>query len=83
MSSWLTWKPQKRDGTSTRWVHGEANIADSLTKAGAEKVILEFMTNFRSLIVHDEKQRSARKRKNENLCVAEEDVEILARSKIW
>ena len=33
----------KKNGTMTRWVHGEAKIADGLTKAGAEKILIEFM----------------------------------------
>ena len=65
-------KDTLRNGTQTRWVHGDANIADSMTKEGAEKVILEFMKTFRWKIVNDELERSAKKRKKENLDRLEE-----------
>ena len=43
-----------------------------MTKEGAEKVILEFMKNFRWKIVQDELERSAKKRRKENLDRLEE-----------
>ena len=49
--------------TMTRWVHGEANLADALTKLNASKMLREFMTTSTWLIVQDEKQQSAKKRK--------------------
>ena len=52
-----------RNQTQTKWVHGEANIADALTKAGAERVILDFMTNFQWTIIQDELNRTAKRRK--------------------
>ena len=49
--------------TMTRWVHGEANLADAPTKLNASKMLREFMTTSTWLIVQDEKQQSAKKRK--------------------
>jgi len=64
-----------RDGTRTQWVHGEANLADSLTKDGAERIILEFMEKSTWLIVHDEHHRSAKRRKRDKLGRLEENPE--------
>ena len=61
-----------RDGTVTRWVHGESNLADSLTKTGAAKLILEFMETSSWLTVYDEQSRSAKKRKKDKLGRVEE-----------
>jgi hypothetical protein len=64
-----------RDGTKTQWVHGEANLADSVMKDGAEKIILEFMEKSTWLIVHDEQNRSAKRRKKDKLGRLEENTE--------
>ena len=46
------------------WVHGEANLADALTKEGAEAVLQDFMARKQKWsIVHDPEMRSAKKRK--------------------
>jgi hypothetical protein len=49
-----------RDGTKTQWIHGETNLADSLTKDGAEKIILVFIEKSTWLIEHDEQKKRCR-----------------------
>ena len=56
-----------RNGTITKWVHGESNIADGMTKSGAEKIILDFLQTCKWIIVHDHLNRSAKKRREEKL----------------
>ena len=53
----------ERNNTITRWVHGEANLADSLTKQGASQMLWEFLKDSRWSIVFDEKQMSGKKRR--------------------
>ena len=49
-------------GTKFRWVNGLAQIGDSLTKAGARKVILQFLSQRQHWrLIHDEKFESGRK----------------------
>ena len=52
----------KRNGTETRGVHGEANIADCLTKQGSYQQMLEFMRTFEWQITDDPEALSAKKR---------------------
>ena len=37
----------ERNNTNTKWVHGESNIANSMTRAGAENIMLEYMRTFK------------------------------------
>ena len=64
-----------RDGIKTRWVHGEANLADSLTKAGAEKVVLAFLQTGTWSVVEDNAQKSAKKRRKEGLTPLQQEAE--------
>ena len=59
--------------TMTKWVHGESNLADSMTKQGAEKIILGYLRTCKWVIVYDEKQRSAKRRRAE--CLGKLDKE--------
>ncbi|OLP93409.1 Copia protein [Symbiodinium microadriaticum] len=59
---------QLRTQVEVRWVHSEAQLANSLTKAGGGKEIeLFYRMNGRWRIVEDELMRSARRRKTEGL----------------
>ncbi len=49
--------------TNTRWVHGEANLADALTKLNAIAILREFMLTSTWLTVQDDLKQSAKKRK--------------------
>ena len=60
-------KNTELNNTSTRWVHGEANLADALTKINASGMLREFMLTSEWLIVQDDKQRSAKKRKAQGI----------------
>ena len=51
-----------RSGCRFRWVHGGAQLGDSLTKSQARKVLLQFLANGqRWKLVHDPKFESGRK----------------------
>ena len=78
----------ERNGTITRWVHGEANLADGFTKIGAEGRLITFSgeKDFVWTIIDDEEARSAKKRRQQKLGVfdttkksesVEEDFETL------
>ena len=59
---------QSRTQVEVRWVHSEAQLANSLTKAGGGKEIeLFYRMQGRWRIVEDEQMRSARRRKTEGL----------------
>lgn len=58
---------QRYNGVDLRWIHSEAQLANALTKAGARELELFYKSEFRWKIVHDEKMRSARRRKHEGL----------------
>jgi hypothetical protein len=57
----------EENGTQTRWVHGGANLADSLTKLNASTLIREFMMSSTWSVVQDESQTSGKKRKAQGL----------------
>ena len=57
----------EENGTQTRWVHGGANLADSLTKLNASTLIREFMLSSTWSVVQDESQTSGKKRKAQGL----------------
>ena len=67
-------KNTELNNTSTRWVHGEANLADALTKINASGMLREFMLTSEWLIVQDDKQRSAKKRKAQGIAKLEPDA---------
>ena len=50
-----------------RWCHSEANLSDSLTKATAYGPIELYMRTGCWVLVHDEEQLSAKKRKERGL----------------
>ena len=53
---------------SIRWVHSEAQLANSLTKSGGGREIeLYYQMRHRWRIVEDEQMRSARTRKQEGM----------------
>ncbi|OLP78279.1 hypothetical protein AK812_SmicGene41561 [Symbiodinium microadriaticum] len=59
---------QLRTQVEVRWVHSEAQLANSLTKAnGGKEIELFYRMNGRWRIVEDEQMRSARRRKTEGL----------------
>ena len=59
---------QQRAGVTLRWVHSEAQLANSLTKAGGSKELeLFYRMNFQWKIVEDPEMRSARRRKTQGL----------------
>ena len=61
-------------GTETRWVHGDAQLANSLTKPGEMRQWDLFVaSNCRWKIVHDDKFESARKRKLQGKDVFQDD----------
>ena len=51
-----------RNKTETRWVHGEANLADGFTKLGASQMLWDFFTTSTWSIVFDEEKVSGKKR---------------------
>ena len=53
--------------TETRWVHGEANLADGLTKIGHHPMLREFLETSTWCFVHDSSQLSGKKRKAKGL----------------
>ena len=53
--------------TETRWVHGEANLADGLTKTGHHPMLREFLETSTWCFVHDKEQLSGKKRKAKGL----------------
>jgi hypothetical protein len=57
----------QRNGTLTRWVHGEANIADGLTKIGAQGTLVQSLRDMKWSIVDDPKCMSAKKRRSEGI----------------
>ena len=67
-----------RNGTRTRWVHGEANLADGFTKLGAESRLITFMgeKDFVWTIVDDEEGKSAKKRRQLKLGVFDKTKKI-------
>ena len=50
-----------------RWVHSEAQLANSLTKGGSKEIELFYRMQAAWRIVEDDKMQSARKRKSEGL----------------
>ena len=54
-------------GLVVRWCHSEANLSDSLTKAAAYGPIKLYMRTGCWVLVHDEEQLSAKKRKERGL----------------
>ncbi|CAE7241426.1 RE1 [Symbiodinium sp. CCMP2592] len=69
----------KESQTSTnlqiRWVHSEAQLSNSLTKAGGGREIeLYYQMQHRWRIVEDEQMRSARRRKQDGLAPLGDDV---------
>ena len=59
---------QGRTGLIIRWVHSEAQLANSLTKSGGSREIeLYYRVGFRWRIVEDELMRSAKRRKQDGL----------------
>ena len=57
----------RRNQTTTRWIHGEANPADGLTKINAEEALQAFLEKGSWTLVYDPEQRSAKKRKAQGL----------------
>ena len=56
------------EGVSLHWVHGEANLADALTKDGADAVMHDFQGRKQYwTLVHDPSMRSAKKRRTERV----------------
>jgi hypothetical protein len=55
------------NSTDTRWVHGEANLADGLTKLGHHPMLREFLETSTWCFVHDSSQLSGKKRKAKGL----------------
>ena len=59
---------QQQTNLVMRWVHSEAQLANSLTKAGGSKELeLFYRMNFQWKIVEDPEMRSARRRKAQGL----------------
>ena len=59
---------QDRTGLLIRWVHSEAQLANSLTKSsGSREIELYYQMQHRWRIVEDDQMRSARKRKQEGM----------------
>lgn len=56
-------KNTRRNGTTTRWIHGEANPADGLTKINAESALQAFLEQGKWTLVYDPECRSAKKRR--------------------
>ena len=57
----------ENNSTETRWVHGEANLADGLTKLGHHPMLREFLETSTWCFVHDKEQLSGKKRKAKGL----------------
>jgi hypothetical protein len=60
-------KNTESNGTETRWVHGEANIADGLTKVGNHPMLQEFLRTSSWALVNDASQLSGKKRRAQGL----------------
>ena len=60
-------KNTEANGTETRWVHGEANIADGLTKLGNHPMLQEFLKTSTWALVNDASQLSGKKRRAQGL----------------
>ena len=62
--------------TSTRWVHGDAMMANSLTKASeGQQLELYFDRNYKYKLTYDPSFQSARQRKKKGLSVLADSVE--------
>ena len=70
--------------TQTRWVHGGANLADGLTKSGANQMLRDFLITCRWSLVHDEAHMSNRKRKTSGIQTLEnrKDLAELAENQL-
>ena len=60
-------KNTEANGPETRWVHGEANIADGLTKLGNHPMLQEFLKTSTWALVNDASQLSGKKRRAQGL----------------
>jgi hypothetical protein len=60
-------KNTESNGTETRWAHGEANIADGLTKVGNHPMLQEFLRTSSWALVNDASQLSGKKRRAQGL----------------
>ena len=63
------------NGTQTRWVHGESNLADGLTKLNASHMLRDFMLTSTWSVVHDENSLSGKKRRAKGLAKLENQAE--------
>ena len=58
----------KQINTNLRWVNGDAQLGDSLTKAGARRVMLQFFSqNQRWRLIHDDKFTAGKKMRKKEL----------------
>ena len=72
---------QQRTGLVVRWVHSEAQLANSLTKAGGTKELeLYYKMGHQWRIVEDPEMKSARKRRQSGLNPLEQ-AEVMTHSK--
>ena len=62
---------QQSTALGIRWVHSEAQLANSLTKGGSKEIELFYQMNAAWRIVEDDKMQSARKRRSEGLAPLE------------
>ena len=60
-------KNTEANSTTTRWVHGGANLADGLTKLGAHPMLREFLQTSTWSLVHDPAQQAGKKRQAKGL----------------
>ena len=68
----------KQIGTQLRWVNGLAQLADSLTKRGDRKAILQLLMSYqRWRLVHDEKFTAGRKVKKAEMLKAIREQEAM------
>ena len=63
---------QQSTNLGIRWVHSEAQLANSLTKGGSKEIELFYQMNAAWRIVEDERMQSARKRRSEGLAPLEQ-----------
>lgn len=64
---------QKVNHLNLRWVHSEAQMGNSLTKATGKEIEMFYQLGHRWRIVSDSQMRSARKRKQNGMDVLEEE----------
>ena len=61
----------RRNGCGTRWVNGESNLSDAMTKIGADEALRLWISTGQWAIIYDSQLMSGRKRRAAGLARGE------------